>query len=372
MKSLDYFPADYFEARERFLSLAARAGAQTASYPIGARGPEDRPLSIDTAYLGAAQPRRLLVVLSGTHGVEGFAGSALQQQWLDRGAPDLPPDGGCLLIHAVNPYGFAWCRRTNENNVDLNRNALERFPGPPNPVYAGLDAWLNPRSVPPRLDLFALRGLVPLLRYGPRRLQRAILEGQYEYPQGLFYGGARTEASIQAVVALLGDARWRRAERVVALDLHTGYGRYGTYVLMVDLPPDTSRYADLARWFGAAYVSSSRAPGAVAYPISGGLTERLARLLAPRAHAALLEFGTYSATRVLAALRRENRAYHHAGVESRAHAAARAILREMFCPRDPAWRAAVLAQGAAVLEQAARACFSASPDAAAPAPRRAE
>jgi hypothetical protein len=29
-----------------------------------------------------------------------------------------------VAIHAVNPFGFAFGRRWNENNVDLNRNAL--------------------------------------------------------------------------------------------------------------------------------------------------------------------------------------------------------------------------------------------------------
>lgn len=29
-----------------------------------------------------------------------------------------------LFIHAVNPYGFAWRRRVNENNVELNRSFL--------------------------------------------------------------------------------------------------------------------------------------------------------------------------------------------------------------------------------------------------------
>jgi hypothetical protein len=27
-----------------------------------------------------------------------------------------------MLIHALNPFGFAWLRRVNEANVDLNRN----------------------------------------------------------------------------------------------------------------------------------------------------------------------------------------------------------------------------------------------------------
>jgi len=30
-----------------------------------------------------------------------------------------------VLVHAINPYGFAWTRRVNEDNVDLNRNFVD-------------------------------------------------------------------------------------------------------------------------------------------------------------------------------------------------------------------------------------------------------
>ena len=97
------------------------------------------------------------------------------------------------------------------------------------------------------------------------------------------------------------------------------------------------------------------------------MTERVAELLAPRAvYACLLEFGTYSVVRTLACLHRENRAYHHGAATSTARRQAREALRDAFCPPDETWRRQVLAHGARLLDQAARACFTSSLDAGAP------
>ena len=52
----------------------------------------------------------------------------------------------CVLLHALNPFGFAWRRRVNEDNVDLNRNFLlddEGYVGCPD-GYAHLDPLLLP------------------------------------------------------------------------------------------------------------------------------------------------------------------------------------------------------------------------------------
>jgi len=78
---------------------------------------------------------------SGTHGIEGYLGSAIQLRFLHelflqnaqrlcttdnvRAPPTKnTPVKKILLIHAINPYGMRHHRRTNENNVDLNRNVL--------------------------------------------------------------------------------------------------------------------------------------------------------------------------------------------------------------------------------------------------------
>ena len=50
---------------------------------------------------------------------------------------DLAGDNlSIVLLHASNPYGFAWGRRVNEDNVDLNRNFVDfDAPLPENPGY---------------------------------------------------------------------------------------------------------------------------------------------------------------------------------------------------------------------------------------------
>ena len=72
----------------------------------------------------------LVVHTSGVHGVEGYAGSAVQQALLRLHSATPPTNKlrtSLLLIHAVNPYGMAHYRRFNENNVDLNRNGIHDF-----------------------------------------------------------------------------------------------------------------------------------------------------------------------------------------------------------------------------------------------------
>ena len=57
------------------------------------------------------------------------------------------------------------------------------------------------------------------------------------------------------------------------------------------------------------------------------------------------EFGTYKPLRVVAALRDENRAYHHGG-DSRG---TKQALREVFNPANEAWRSAILRLGREVI-----------------------
>ena len=105
---LSVFSRDYPEARAKFLAAAARRGARVQHWPHPLRGPLGEALATDTAWLGPEGAARVLVVLSGTHGVEGLAGSGPQIVFLHGALPGaLPPDTAMLLVHAVNPHGFA-------------------------------------------------------------------------------------------------------------------------------------------------------------------------------------------------------------------------------------------------------------------------
>ena len=361
--ALAYFPNDYFAARERFVALAGRAGANMSAYPLAARGPRSAPLSIDTAYFGDPSPSRLLLVSSGIHGVEGLAGSALQQRYIDKLADGLALPEGCgiLLVHALNPYGFAWLRRANENNVDLNRNALPTFPGPANNAYAKLATLLSPRSSRLRADFFTARLLLCALRYGPHTVLQAVAGGQYAFPQGLFYGGNERQESIRVFANILASPPIARIRRLLHIDLHTGLGAYGRYKLLPAHVQDDSALRDLGTWFGDQAVAASRRRGVGAYEVSGHIGALSARILSEaRVYALTLEFGTYSLLRVISCLRRENWLHHHGPKDSALSQRSKTEIVQCFCPKAPRWRRQVLEQGTAVLKQACRGFFAAA------------
>ena len=150
MQAEDCFSADYATARRKFVEAASAAGAVTESLAHPGKGPAGEALTMDVAWIGPAEAERVLVTCSGMHGVEGFCGSAGQIAWLASGlCRDLPDGVAWLAVHAVNPYGFAWHRRTNEDNVDLNRNFIDHEAGhPENNGYQALASAI----CPPNLD----------------------------------------------------------------------------------------------------------------------------------------------------------------------------------------------------------------------------
>ena len=342
-ESRKFFSSDYFTARDRFREVAARAGGRVEPIALDARGPNGESLTIDVAWFGAASPRRVLLHSSGLHGVEGFAGSAIQLQLLNQ-VPPLPDDTALILVHALNPYGMAWLRRFNENNVDLNRNFLgdEPYAGAPD-TYSTLNSFLNPQS-PPSVDFYTLRAGWLVLRYGLPALKVAVVGGQYEYPKGLFFGGKRLEQTGERYQAFLA-ARLASVERLVAIDVHTGIGDYGEDILVQ--PKD---FAVLRRMFGERVVPPDPEKSD-AYPVRGALDTMFPRALQKaEVFAVTQEFGTYSATKVLHALREENRWYHY-GAGTLDHPS-KPTLKETFCPQDEIWREAVLNRGRELLKQA--------------------
>ena len=121
-----YFSDGYSSARARFraAALGANATLHTLTLPTG------KDLTIDVAVLSSgteAHDPPTLVHLSGTHGVEAYAGSAVQLALLERLSRERSARRGArvVLAHAVNPFGFRCGRRFNEDNIDLNRNLLD-------------------------------------------------------------------------------------------------------------------------------------------------------------------------------------------------------------------------------------------------------
>lgn len=296
----------------------------------------------------------MFVHSSGLHGVEAFAGSAIQLQWMRKGITPLANDDAIVLVHVLNPYGMAWLRRFNENNVDLNRNFREpgEYSAEPVPYWEAINALLNPPDAP-RNDWFYLRAAWLVLRHGMPTLRQAVAGGQCLNPNGLFFGGSKLEegpAKFQEFIR----QRLARAERIVAIDVHTGLGRFGEDRLLVDPRTGIEAFHAMRNAFGERIEGLSKE--GIAYEATGTHDRIYFRsFLHANAYFITQEFGTYNPLRVVAALRTENRA-HHYGHDG--HEAKKALL-DVFNPRSEDWRRTVLKRGEEVIEQALRMAFSA-------------
>ena len=267
--SAKYFSADYVTARTRFRNAVKKVGGRLTALQLDAKGPKGEDLTIDIAWFGAEKPKRVLVHSSGLHGVEAFAGSAIQLQWLDEGISSISEDSALVLVHVLNPFGMAWLRRFNENSVDLNRNFLgagETYEGAPE-GYDLLDPFLNPPS-PPGWDLYYARAGWLIARHGMSTLKQVIAGGQYEYPKGLFFGGSKLEEGPRKVQEFVRE-RLESAKHVVVVDVHTGLGPFAYDTLFVHAGDEGSEiYQVMKRTFGerVASLDPDRGPG---YRIKG-------------------------------------------------------------------------------------------------------
>jgi Protein of unknown function (DUF2817) len=353
-----HFSHSYAEARSRFIEAARAVDASVHAYAIDATAKND--LTIDVAIIGAdIDPA--LVVSSGVHGVEGFFGSAVQLALLERLKTETVRRGiRYVLIHAVNPYGFAHLRRVNEDNIDLNRNFMASaadYAGAPS-GYAELNGLLNPESPPSRLEPFKAKALWQIWRTGLPVLKETIARGQYEYPRGLFYGGKIPSASTQ-IVQNHCDAWLAASQHILHIDLHTGLGSHGNYKLLITESDYAERREGYAETFGVDHIEPLTKPDGMAYRVAGQWGPWMQQRFHKRDYRFVgAEFGTYDVIRVLAALRAENRAHHYCAPDSPAWLRAKDELRECFCPELTAWRHQVIDSGLRVVEQAGHALLT--------------
>jgi len=359
---LSVFSADYETARTRFLEAAAQVGARLAAFPVAVPSTGGQPLTIDVAVVPGNNCGHVVVVTSGLHGVEGFFGSAVQLAWLRAMAARraTPPPGDLVLVHALNPYGFQRLRRADADNIDLNRNFLSS-----NDAYAGVPAGyealaplLNPPGPPTGYEAFWLRALVAVCRHGLRQLKAVTAVGQYEYPQGLFFGGRQAAETTNIVRKHFRD--WiGESENIVHVDLHTGLGPSGHAKLLLVEPPDAPELSWYAEQFGGQSIEPLDPASGIAYAARGTMGGWLRGHLADRRYRFVVaEFGTHALLRVFAALRAENRAFHGCDPDDPRLRRAQAELVECFCPASHRWRRRALSRGLEIIATAQQAADS--------------
>jgi len=354
MNSADSFSADYAQARTKFCEEAAAAGGTLDRIVHPEKAPDGGDLSTDTAWFGPRNAERVLVTISATHGVEGFCGSGAQVDWLRRGeAKSLPSGVAVLLIHAINPYGFAWLRRVTEDNVDLNRNWIDfAAPLPANPGYVELADVICPPDWSEAAQAQANKQIVAYMsEHGPMAFQQAATAGQYTHPAGLFFGGAGPTWSRRTQTDLL-TRHLAQAGHVGIIDYHTGLGPWGYAEQIITDRMGTPAFDRASAWYGGIVTSPSSGTSTSADISGDGLGG--APLVIPQAEftGMALEFGTQSLMQVLLAVRADAWLHAYGDLASPQGAAVKAQIREAFYGDADDWKGMVAAQSLLACKQA--------------------
>lgn len=341
------------EASGKFRALSA----QPRRYGSAATGPSGDALFTDVEWIGAPDASDVLVLISGVHGAEGYCGSGAQVDLMSGHVQRaLDPSQAVLLVHGLNPYGFAWDRRVTHEGCDLNRNFVDfTRPRPENPGYRQLAPFLTPEHLEgPAVE--ASEASLSTLRasMGERAYQVARKSGQHTHPDGVFFGGLEPSEARQTLERVTEDFALTRRRFVTVVDIHTGLGPYGYGEVEDEHPPGSSSSQHLGAMFGAS-VASSAAGTSVSVPVTGTLAGHFQRLRADGSYVyACLEFGTFdqdSSHRVL----REDAWLHKFGRDHLYEELGQRIrrsVRDHYYPDAQDWREAVLFRSRQVVRMA--------------------
>ncbi|MEY4578844.1 MAG: hypothetical protein RL701_3547 [Pseudomonadota bacterium] len=363
-----FFCTSYHDDRAAFeLAVADLAERTQRSLQLHRRWLEGQhDLCVLAAEFPARDPQRLLVLVTGIHGVEGYAGSAIVR-YLTQAllASTAAENTGIVIVHALNAYGFANGTRVNGDNVDLNRNcavADEPLFVADSSAYAALAPLLSPRGPAQLSRLARARFYAQLLalrmQHGERSLREASVGGQYIDPDGVFWGGDRVQPEIEFFQELYERLAGQYRE-VLLVDFHTGYGLRG------------EAYALFGRADSAAIqactdqrVSDARGRDRT-YAVRGdlvGYCYQTAKRSMPlgTCNGVALEIGTHalSITAQVADLYTvvlENQTRHYSSRTGSEDAQIRADFRELFYPIATDWRSRTVAIGARCVEGLMRA-----------------
>ncbi|MFC5698411.1 M14 family metallopeptidase [Pseudomonas sp. GCM10022186] len=342
----EIFSKTYAESREKFLASAQAKGFLVDSYELDLQGAEGEALACDVAIDGPLDASKLLVIISGVHGVEGFAGSAVQTG-LIRADYSRPAETAILYVHAINPHGFSHLRRVTQENVDLNRNFVDFVSAlPENPGYAELHDALLPENWPPRSDeaLHDYR-----LKNGEKALQHAISMGQYQFPDGMWFGGKEPVWSNSTVRAVFRKYA-SKAKVLASIDIHTGLGPYG-YGEKIFASFDECALDLAEKWWGE--ITNVNAGTSTSVPMSGPVQVALTEECSKAKHVGIcLEYGTYPLEKIISALRADHCLYRYGNYSIPQAMEVRSRLKEAFYPNEPEWNAKVWEQAEVVFTQA--------------------
>ncbi|HWI79993.1 MAG TPA: M14 family metallopeptidase [Ramlibacter sp.] len=351
------FSQTYSQAREKFLATAHQAGLSVESRLHPEKGRNGEDLAMDVARDGPAGADKLLIVSSGCHGVEGFCGSGVQVAALqDDGWRGHARQQGVsvLYIHALNPYGFSHLRRVTQENVDLNRNFQDFSQAlPVNEAYRELHPLTQPQQWPPSpAHMASIMQYVAV--HGEAAFQAAVTRGQYEFPDGMFFGGTEPAWSNLALREVLRQ-HGKRVARIGWIDLHTGLGPAGVGERIFAGRDDPATLARARDWWGRTTPVTSIYDGSSTSARLTGMMFSAAYDECPQAEytGIAMEYGTVPLMQTMQALLGEHWLHLNPAAPPPLAAHIKQQMKAAFYTETDEWKQRVLEQAREALFQAA-------------------
>jgi len=350
----DSFRNTYEEVRTGIRELVASLESkgltvETSSYAVD----EADGLYIDSFYLPASGEKTNLIVLTtGVHGMEGYIGSVMLDVFFEEIYPTLDGNTGVLTVANVNPYGMKYYRRYNENNVDLNRNFIldwDSFDRSSNKEYPKVKEFLGPTGAIGNALWHEVGFYGQLAKTaitdGADTVSDALLTGQYEYPQGVYYGGSGDEISTAYLKEVFGQCLDGSYENIVHIDIHSGYGpRYN--MVIFNSVYETMNEKESREAFGYDYVIAYDSESF--YATTGDTTDFFYRLADQkqtdkRLFSTCFEFGTvgdafFDTILSLKYTVDENRNHWYPTDNETSAEIVRQNYMELYYPTETAWR----------------------------------
>lgn len=355
-----YFCQDYFDSQNRFRELVTEAGGALERYEHpSAKGPEDQPLAVDVAVFGAQGAEKVFFNVNGVHGTEAFPGAAAQLQLIQSGRlSKLDSDVCAVLVHNINPWGWAhYCQR-NEDQLDLNRNFVN-FDQPPesDELHDDIEKAISSDDISFERLADAWQQVLKVSdTYGQARFEKALMVGQYRAANGLKFGGFAAAWS-NTVLRQLADQYLSQAQKVAYLDWHTGLGDYGEVYELPMTTPGSQGWQKTIEMWGKAQVergsgglmTAGEGDDAAVADVNGAAIQAVVDVIGNAQLAGgVVEFGTVSFDMIAQAVILDFWVMRAANDTKQDLRAWKSIVRAMFAPRDPHWEASVLRHAAAI------------------------
>ncbi|WP_202707973.1 M14 family metallopeptidase [Sporosalibacterium faouarense] len=355
MNTDKYFLENYQESKQRFLKSFDDIKniwpkCEYHEYPISK---DDKSISIDTitAYPNEYN-KNLIIITTGEHGIEAYVGVAMLHRFIDTYLSQLDSNNtGILLVHGLNPWGMKYKRRVNENNIDLNRNFIwnwNRFDKKINVFYKKLHKFFAPEGEIKNKTLndavFYKNLIQSILKSGISNFKAAPILGQYETPNGIYYGGNGYELSTEYMIDLY-NHHVKNFEKIIHIDIHTGYGPRNQ-MSIVNSSLETRKSQDLVEKFSYPLVQKANLDEF--YAIQGDMIDYFYRYMKENHkdknyYGTCFEFGTFgdslgASIKSLKTMIDENRLYFNSTKDEKAKEKIEDDFLEMFYPKDKEWR----------------------------------